>query len=171
MRIVVIVSFVLSICSVAFVGYGFFNNKNVKTINFFEVYNAFKMKTDLEKKFNASQVEQSKALDSAQVELDALYKLLKAGDRSITQLEFEKKKGMYLKNLENFEQSTNEVQENYRQSIIERLKQYLGEFSKNNNINVLLGKDDGVILLHYDVNLDVTKEALDFVNKKYDGKF
>lgn len=50
-----------------------------------------------------------------------------------------------------------------------RIKAYSSEFSKKNNYQLIIGEQNGTVILAADEKIDVTNALLSYLNKKYEG--
>jgi outer membrane protein len=139
----------------------------IKTIDIIKVYDQFQMKIDLENQMLKEQEAKSRILDSAKVELDLMLDSYKKGDKTFSMDEFQKRKEIYMRNYNQYEDEAQEKEDKYKVIIMKRLKQYLSDYSNKKGINVLLGNDGGIVLLFSNPDMDLTSDVLEYANQKY----
>lgn len=134
--------------------------KNIVYVNSIEVFDGFAMTKEIqragEKEFN-----------SKKIILDNLYSNLQSSKISAAQ----KKELMqqFIQGKEELEQFNQTFAAEQSTQIWSRIKSYTAEFSKDKNYQLVLGSDNKQVILFADENIDVTKDLLTYLNKKYEG--
>ena len=135
-------------------------HKKIVYVNSIEVFDGFAMTKEIkragEKEFN-----------SKKIILDNLYSNLQSPKISASQ----KKELMqqFIQGKEELEQFNQTFASEQNTQIWSRIKSYTAEFSKDKNYQIVLGSDNKQVILFADENIDVTKDLLTYLNKKYEG--
>lgn len=135
-------------------------HKKIVYVNSIEVFDGFAMTKEIkragEKEFN-----------SKKIILDNLYSNLQSPKISASQ----KKELMqqFIQGKEELEQFNQTFAAEQSTQIWSRIKSYTAEFSKDKNYQLVLGSDNKQVVLFADENIDVTKDLLTYLNKKYEG--
>lgn len=135
-------------------------HKKIVYVNSIEVFDGFAMTKEIkragEKEFN-----------SKKIILDNLYSNLQSPKISASQ----KKELMqqFIQGKEELEQFNQTFAAEQNTQIWSRIKSYTAEFSKDKNYQLVLGSDNKQVILFADENIDVTKDLLTYLNKKYEG--
>lgn len=135
-------------------------HKKIVYVNSIEVFDGFAMTKEIkragEKEFN-----------SKKIILDNLYSNLQSPKISASQ----KKELMqqFIQGKEELEQFNQTFASEQNTQIWSRIKSYTAEFSKDKNYQIVLGSDNKQVVLFADENIDVTKDLLTYLNKKYEG--
>ena len=58
----------------------------------------------------------------------------------------------------------------YDQQINSQLQAYLHEFGEEQNVKLLLALDKDATILYEDSSLNLSNQAIEFINQKYQGK-
>jgi Skp family chaperone for outer membrane proteins len=133
-----------------------------------ELYNTFEMKKEMEVKFQKTQKERERILDSMKVELNALSRSIELSDKKnaadITEF-YKKRENLELKQ-EQFDADTEAMAEEFKSQIWKRLDQYIEEYGKSKNYDYLYGVDDS----YHKKGNDITEDLKKYLQEKYKGK-
>lgn len=137
-----------------------------------EVFSEFSMKKDLEKKFNATKNARQKILDSLAVDLRILAKKID-GDKAKNKEDVDTynagRENFYRKQKE-FEADNGALTRQYDQEILTQLNQYVRDYGKEKNYQYIFGNDNNGSLMYAHDSKNLTREIIDYINKKYQGK-
>lgn len=154
---------ILLVCfiSVIFFLFKSFNaNPKIVYVDNNKLFENFNMTKELkrlgEKEFNAKK---SKA--------DFLYKKLQSSDFSISEKEILSKE--FIQSKDDLEQFNQIFALEQSSKIWVRIKSYSVEFAKENKYELVIGSDNTTNVLFADENIDVTKQLITYINKKYEG--
>lgn len=147
-----------------------FSSKD-KTINYIDlrkVYDNFQLKTELENKFKSETSDSRDRITSIELSIDSVESNFENGAIELTmanklsrELNIER---------QNLQFSIEQLQAKYDQQINSQLQSYLGEFGEQLDVKLLLALDTDATILYEDSTLNLSDEAIDFINKKYQGK-
>lgn len=164
-KILSISGFVISCIAICFL---FFKMNIEKSKTMFikseVLFNEFKLTKELKSKFENIASSRKNILDSLLLDLKYSY-----SDKSLSKEKYLLKEKYYLNRKNLFESQNQELTENYDHQIWARINQYVQEFGEREKFEYILGaKDDGTLLFAKEKN-DITKEVIEFINRKYDG--
>lgn len=144
------------------------NKPNVAYVDLEKVFNEFEMKKELQKPYNKEVNFRRAKLDSAKLELAQL-KTKWELDKGNTELyDILMYKWQY--NEEMAKQTEEEIEElttKFDMQIQNQLKQFLNDFGKAKNVDILLGVTQDGTVLYGSNKSDYTNEAISYLNEKY----
>jgi outer membrane protein len=129
----------------------------------------FNMTKDLNKDLNNTLNPKKMRLDSLNLELGLLSNEIKSEKDLVSDPRFTSKRDEFQYLLENFENEKSTMTQQYHQQVVTQLNQYLQEFGKEKNYDVILGATGDGSIMYGKEELNVTEEALEFINAKYKG--
>jgi len=147
-------------------------NRKLGYIIIREVFLDFNMKKELETKYKKTQSARQKILDSLAFEIKLMDKNLqtkkdvKAEDVNplkVKEEEFIQKKKQFL-------EDDAAMNQQYDKQIIEQLNQYVRDFGKEKGYDYILGNDANGSLMYAREGDNLTKEVIQYVNEKYEGR-
>lgn len=107
-----------------------------------------------------------KEFSSKKKELDTLYSKLQG---NLVQNEKENLMKQFIEKREEFDQFNQTFALEESDKIWTRINNYTKEFSKENNYKIIIGSENKRDVLFADESIDVTKELINYLNKKYAG--
>jgi outer membrane protein len=140
-----------------------------------KVFNGFQMKTELENKYKQTQKGRDKILDSLSFNLKILSKHLneqkntKGGVNKDELYQFEYNREEYLKLKNQYQEDNAALSQKYDSQILAQLTQYVIEFGKKNNYDIILGADGNGSLMYSKEVYNISDEVIIFINNKYKG--
>lgn len=138
-------------------------------VNIETVYDDFLLKKELEAKFENVTNTRQQILDSLKLELNLFSKTI-TSNKEVEKINlFQQKRQEYALKEQNFTESTQQTNEQYKNQIWKQLSQYMKKFGLKNNYQYILGFENKSAVLYGDEAEDVTVEASDYVNKAYKG--
>ncbi len=146
-----------------------FLQKNTVYVDFNELYENFQMKVDLENKFKKSQVVHKKQLDSMSVELNNIARGIQSKSSKISYAEFEHMKDQYYMAEKHFDEESNITMNEYKTRILKQINQYSSDYGQKEGYKAIIGSSGGLSVLHMDKSSDITKDLLEYINKRYQG--
>ena len=169
-----LVVWLLVILMLGFVGFQlFWTGEKQKTgyVIIEEIFNSFKLKLELQKKFETTKTVSQKVLDSIQFELQIsagkLDKEKKPEQEEV--LKFEQRKEEYFKRKEKSDQDIQALSAEYDKEILAQLNQYVQDYGKENGYVYIFGNDKNGSLMYARDAENITKQVTDYINKKYSG--
>lgn len=164
-KIISISAFVLSCLAIGLFVFKMTNEKDRTAYVKTEVlFNEFKLTKELKSKFENIATTRKNILDSLMLDLKYSY-----SDKSFPKEKYALKEKYYINRKELFESQNQELMQNYDQQIWERINQYIKEFGNSEKYEYVFGaKGDASLLYAQDKN-DITKEVIEYMNKKYEG--
>lgn len=144
-------------------------NRKIAYVSTYQVYEQFKLKKELEEKLNKTQLSRQVILDSlkAKMQFTISNNLLSESEKSLKINEI--KENYYLKEKQ-FNQENESQSQQYTAQIWEQLNQYMKEYGKEEGYTYILGASGQGNIMYADEAEDISKQVIEFVNKKYDGK-
>ena len=156
---------ILAVIAVLF----FKNTKKTGYINTYELYDQFKLKKELEDKLKKTQLSRQSLLDSIKAKLQFTIGNPALSDQERSEKASALKESYYMKEKQ-FDQENQAQVQQYDDQVWEQLNQYVKEYGKEKNYKYILGANGQGSLMYADEETEITKEVLEFVNNKYDGK-
>jgi outer membrane protein len=156
------------------VGIAYSNWSKPKTgfILIHEVYNNFGLKKELEKKFLATKNARQKMLDSLELSLKFLAnKIQQQKEKNKDDiLVFNNKRDEYLQKKQIIEEDNTALTNQYDGEILTQLNQYVKDYGAEKNYTYVYGIDGNGALMYGKEGENITKEMIEYINNKYNGK-
>lgn len=168
-KIIASVSLIALCLSIACIVMTFNQKQKIVFVNIESVYDEFTMKKELESKFENVTSMRQQILDSLKLELNILSKSITSKDQVDRIKDFQLKRQEYALKEQNFTESTQQTNEQYKSQIWKQLSQYIMQFGKKNHYKYILGFENKSSILYGDEAEDVTKELSVYVNECYKG--
>jgi outer membrane protein len=137
-----------------------------------EVFNQFDMKKDSERHFTLVKNRRQKILDSMAFDLRLLAKKIdaqKAKNKEDVD-SYNLKREDFYRHQKTFEEDNKQLTSQYDSEIFTQINQYVKDFSKENSYQLVFGSDGNGSLMYGEDQLNLTKEVIEYINKKYKGK-
>lgn len=148
----------LSLIAALVVGFMYLNAPHgVVYINTQEVFKGFEGKEYLESKLDKIKSQHKAQLDSLLIEINMM-----DGD--------EKRKRFYIELKNKYEREEREMSNSYTQQVWEQINTYVSDYREESGYKVILGANGQGSIMAGEPALDVTKEVIHFINKKYEGE-
>lgn len=160
---------IISIAAFLIAEYG--NRPKTGYIVIQEVYARFDLKKELEKKFELTKNTRQKVLDSLAFELKMLAKKIDSekGKNREDEISYNRKREEFYQRRQTFSEDNDQLSRQYDQEILSQLNQYVSDYGKENNYKYIFGNDGNGSLMHAEESENITKEIIEFINKKYRG--
>lgn len=138
-----------------------------------EVYEEFVLKKELESKMKNTKNMRKALLDSMLLELQMTAREIEANrlkndDPKVRQ--FETMRQQYLIKEEQFNSENARLEEQYTDQVWNQLNQYIQDYGKENGYAFIHGAVGNGSLMYGEEKHNITREVIEYVNKKYDGK-
>jgi len=158
----------------ALTGWLFYNNQGTPQTGYIiiqEVYNGFEMKKEMESKYMQAKNTRGKILDSLALELKALVQQINnEKEKNNSTIErFNNKREEYEQRKKTYEEDNAALSRQYDQQILTQLNQYMKDYAKSKHFAYVFGSDGNGSLIYGDESLNITKDMITHVNKKYKG--
>ncbi len=136
------------------------------------LYDSFEMKKELETKFQKTQKEREKILDSLKTELSFISRKIEiSGRKNTSEIEefYKKRENIELKQ-QQFDEDTDAMAEEFKSQIWKRLNQYIDDYGKAKGYDYLYGVDNSYTFLYHKKGNDITEDLKKYVEQRYKGK-
>lgn len=134
-----------------------------------EVFNGFELKNELQKKFEGVKNVRQKVVDSLRIDLTILSKKVQTNVATKDEQDmFERKRIEFNQKMQAFEEENTLLTKQYDSEIVTQLNQYVRDFGKQEDYDMILGNADGSLMYGKD-QFNVTKEVILFINNRYKG--
>ena len=163
---------ILSLIVSLVLGILFFSQKpKVVYVDTGKLFTEFKLAKELDEKLQSSQKLKKAAIDSLTQSLNKMNIDLQLDPKNKELFSIARKldEEIYYKK-QMFEEENQKEMSDLMKTIWTRLNEYLADFGKENKYEFVMGANGQANILYGADQLDVTKEAIDFANKKYNGK-
>jgi outer membrane protein len=160
-----IVLYVLIATIIGYLIYTHSKKDKIVYIDNVELFSGFKMKQELEKKYKEVEGLRKSILDSLFNEIKLKVELNKESENAMMVMKKE-----YLMKKEMFEKENSETMAQYNDQIWNQLNEYTKQFGEENEYDYVLGANGQGVLMYAKDTKNVTKELLEFANKKFNGK-
>jgi outer membrane protein len=160
---------------VALLAYHRFYATKTAYIEIKKVFNGFQMKAELEEKYKQTQKGRDRILDSLSFNLKVMSKHLnelkdKKADINKEEIyQFEYNREEYLKLKTRYQEDNAALSQKYDSQILAQLTQYVIEFGKKNNYDIILGTDGNGNLMYSKESYNISNEIIIFINNRYKG--
>lgn len=140
-----------------------------------KVFDCFQMKAEIEVKYNQTKKIRDKMLDSLSFNLKVMSRHLNEQKNAKSEVDkeevyqFEYKREEYLKLKNQFEEDNAALSQKYDAQILSRLTQYVIDFGKKNNYDIIFGADGNGNLMYSKDVYNISDEVIIFINNKYKG--
>lgn len=143
----------------------------IRYISTLKLYNEFKFKVELEKKYSTIQNQRQLYLDSLMLNLKVMSKNVSshANDKFLAQ-KFDELKDEYLEKKDLFEKDSQNMKSEFEKQIWTQLNQYVRDYGEKNDINIILGADGTGTLMYAEKGMDITELIIGYVNQRYVGE-
>lgn len=145
------------------------NQDKIVFINMETVFNRFELKKELSSKFDNEISMRKTTIDSIEYGIKLLKSNFKGSEEDFY-VKFNDKIDGYQYLKKRYEDEAIELTKSYDEQIWKRIDQYIEEYGKENNIDLVLGKTASGNLLYGKNAIDRTEEVITFMNKHYKGE-
>lgn len=131
-----------------------------------QLFEKFKMKSELEKKYKSIEEARKYILDSLYNE----YKILSQLNKTENEGNLELLKREILVKKDNYEKENSETMSQYNMQIWNQLNEYTKQFGEEHGYEYIIGANGQGGLMYAKDRNNVTDALIEFVNSKYSGK-
>jgi outer membrane protein len=166
---------VFAACSLSLLAYHRYFAQKTGYIEIKKVFDKFQMKKELEEKYKQTAKAREKIIDSLSFSLQIISRQLteqsksKEGVNKELATRFEIKRDEFLKLKNRFGEDNAALSQKYDGQILEQMTQYVIEFGKKNNYDIILGADGNGTLMHAKENYNISDQVIEYINNKYKG--
>ena len=143
----------------------FTSTKKIVYINTTDVFNAFKMTKELDKEVKVLEENRKSKMDSLTGEM----KRIQAGVIKVTENEFLLARKNYLEKQNLYTGEVTRVRQGSMEKIWKQINQYVTDFGKEKNLDIILGANGGGSLMYAKEKIDITNDIITYINEKYSG--
>lgn len=135
-----------------------------------ELFEGFKGRQELDAKFTASGTEQQSMLDTLTMEIADLTNQLteKPNDKELS-LQRQKKQLLYRELQQRFTEQNSTQNQQYTEAVLKQINQYTLEYGEKHGYDYIYGAAGNGSMMYAKEANDITKEVLQYINKKYEG--
>ncbi len=137
------------------------NQLSVKYVSNSELFQAFEYTKELNMQLETVQLQRQYHLDSIRLMIEK-----QSSDKSET---YNRLIGEYREKEQYFNRSNAEITKDYDERIWKQLNQYIEDFRIQQDIDILLGANGSGAIMAIDSSMDITSEALEYINIRYKG--
>lgn len=136
-----------------------------------KVFENFQMKIELQKKLENETLSHRNYLDSMMFNIQLLKNKLENKNKPTNEeiKQYNNTQSIYFDHKQEIENRIGEMTAKYDAQIIEQMTQYISDFGKINQYDLIIGKNESGNLLYGNIKRDITKEVTQFINDKYQG--
>jgi outer membrane protein len=157
LTVFIVIYFMISKSNVPKIGY----------INNSKVFDEFVYTKKLKKDYQTSFDMRKQKIDSAQYLISLIERKLNTGSDKQLLTELNNRKIEFEILTKEFEKVNEELTNKFDNQIISQMNSYLRDFSLNNDLDILLSSDDVGSVIYAKKSIDLTDEAIKFINQKF----
>ncbi|MCE3226673.1 MAG: outer rane chaperone Skp (OmpH) [Bacteroidetes bacterium] len=149
--------------------------KKIAYVKLNDVYTKFDLTKNYEQKAEKASSIKNNILDSLKLQLETNYRILQNQKESgkmneADMVNFNQLRQQYTEKKESFERTNEQMLKSYDEQIWTQINTYIIEFGKEKNYDLLLGANGSGSIMYSDDAIDVTAQAIEFINAKHKGK-
>lgn len=135
-----------------------------------KVFNSFDMKKEFQEKYKKTVTLRTRVIDSLSLDLQLLSRKLRDDQKNKDLInEFDLKREYFFKRKNNMEQDNAALSEQYDKQILEQMSQYIMDYGKKNNYDIILGTEGNGSLMYANEKYNISEEVKKFINDRYKG--
>ena len=141
-------------------------------VNLKELFEGFEMKKELALSLKKDLSQKQNELDSLLFQLQAFNNKLnsiKSNDKGEA-LKFQQMQNYYVQQKNAFDEYQYAKTQQFDNQIIEQMTQYIKDFGSDSDYEYIYGLNSNGNIMYAREHKDITKEVLQFINNKYQGK-
>ena len=137
----------------------------VKNSDLFSSFNGTK---ELERKLEQNTAQQKAQIDSLYLNISMLREQFNTGEQSVLN-ELKQKEQIWIQLNQQYNDEYQQKSQEYTSQIWDQINQYILEFGKEYKFDYIHGANGDGGLMYGSEQEDLTKEIIEYVNKKYEG--
>lgn len=168
--LIIVIGILLSTClTVTLI---FLSKEKTAYANLGEVYNGFSMKKILESRLNTTKQTRQNYLDSINLIITQQQKYYeKSGGNDLKFKALIEENRIVLEDKEHeFAASLEEISQTYQNQIWKQINTYVKEYGSNNGYDYIYGTDGQGAVMYANPKRDISKEIIEYINKRYKGE-
>jgi outer membrane protein len=135
-----------------------------------KIFNGFEMKKEFQEKYKKTEAIRKRVLDSLSFKLQIMAKQLKANPKNeMLVSEFDFRREDFFKRRDQIDQDNAALSAQYDKQILEQMSQYIMDYGKKNNCDLILGADGNGTLMYANEKMNISEEIIGYINDKYKG--
>jgi outer membrane protein len=135
-----------------------------------KVFNGFDMKKEFQEKYKKTEALRKRMIDSLSLDLQLLSRKLKNNQKDKDLMsEFDVKRDDFFKRRKQVEEDNAALSEQYDKQILEQMSQYILDFGKKNNYDVILGTEGNGSIMYANEKYDISEKVKKYINERYKG--
>ena len=123
---------------------------------------------ELEQKLEQNTAQQKAQIDSLYLDISMLREKFNAGEQSVLN-ELKQKEQVWVQLNQQYNEQYQQKSQEYTNQLWEQINQYVLEFGKEHKFDYIHGANGDGGLMYGSEREDLTKEIIEYVNKKYEG--
>lgn len=165
MKILISINIALALV-LGLITFSFFTStKKIVYINTAEVFSEFRMTKELDKEVKAIENDRKSRMDS----LNENVRRIQAGIIKVSEEELMLVRKNYLEKQNQFSNEITNVKQASTEKIWKQINQYVNDFGKEKNLDIILGANGQGSLMFAKEKIDITKDLITYINEKYSG--
>lgn len=136
-----------------------------------KVFNEFEMKKELQQKVQSIEKTQKSVIDSLDTKLkqiEDLYSSASETEKANIESAYQQLRGYRDNKATVMQEELMNAAENFDDQIWNQLNAYLNDYGKSKGVNIIFGQYQNNVMYHTS-EMDMTQEAIGFVNDRYQG--
>ncbi len=133
------------------------------------VFEKFELKKELSIKFEKGTLNRDDILNDMYISLEKMVKDIEENPSEESIIEYRKKEAVYHEKKEQFESQKVAQLKEYDAQILKQLTQYVKDYGKEKNIQVILGATGQGNLMYCDEEMNITDQVISYINVRYKG--
>jgi outer membrane protein len=147
----------------------FMSSSKYVYIDITEVFEEFELKKELSKEYEKMTFEKNEILNGLSMEIEKLRNKIKDEKDVVLIEEYKTKREFYLNKKEEFDGQNNLLLEKYDSQVFSQFNQYIKDYGKNNNYDLIFGANGQGSLMYGKDDLNITKDVIEYINNRYKG--
>lgn len=139
------------------------NNKKIAVVDAIKVFNAFKMKKELEDQSSGRLQYLGHVADSIKTEIT-----VRSKDKNVDTNAIKRIIDAYRQSESDFSQAYQETNQSINEQVWKRLNPLIDEYGKKKGLRLIIGANGMGAVLYNDDYYDNTQALIDFVNERYE---
>lgn len=168
-QVLSIIALTLSIIAITLVMFNWQQQPKLGYVKNADLFSAFNGTKELKGKLESSKFQQKAILDSLSLELTNLRERFKAGQKNVLP-DLQQKEQIWVGLNQQYNEVYSQKSEEYTDQIWVQINQYILDFGKENGYDYIIGANGAGALMYGSDRTDLTKEVIEYANKRYDGE-
>lgn len=166
----IIIFILIVLLTGALVFYVYKGRTRMVYVNTYSLYNEFKLKKELEEKLKKTGLARRVLLDSIKGKIQLLSVRQVGSETEDRNQELNMLKEAYFMKEKEINKENDVQAQSYTDQVWEQLNQYIKDYGDAKGYDYILGATGQGNLMYAKESNDITKEVIEFVNERYDGK-